>query len=314
MKGYLEMTSSKTNISKLIAKKSIYLYISFLLLLFIAIAGCSKKEERKLSKELNVYNWSYYIGETTIKDFEKEFDIKVNYDNYSSNEELLAKLQTGVAGYDVIFPSDYMVKIMSDQKLLANLNIENIPNYENIDRKFINLPFDPGNKYSIPYQWGTAGLGINISKISENATDWDILWNEKYKGRITMLNDMRFGLVPALKKLGYSINTTNPTQLEEAKQLMMRGLSHTCKKLIHEAESAALTEGYVQKLVLNVKSYVERNGKEIMASLDRHDAYVFCEERRNVLRAESFKQRRLLHEKWGNLPHKIIIKEMESQR
>jgi spermidine/putrescine transport system substrate-binding protein len=222
MKEYLEMASLKINISKLIAKKTIYLCISFLLLLFIAITGCSKKEERKLSRELNVYNWSSYIGETTIKDFEKEFDLKVNYDNYSSNEELFAKLQTGVAGYDVIFPSDYMVKIMIDQKLLADINIENIPNYRNIDKKFINLPFDPGNKYSIPYQWGTTGLGINISEISENVTNWDILWNEKYKGRITMLNDMRFGLVPALKKSGYSINTTNSTQLEEAKQLMTK--------------------------------------------------------------------------------------------
>ena len=199
----------------------------YLLLLIIALSllsfGCNtKNHEEKLSKELNVYNWSYYIGKTTIQDFESEFGVKVNYDNYSSNEELLAKLQAGVTGYDVIFPSDYMVKIMREQDLLSIIDKKNISNLKNIDSLFLNLPFDPNNKYSIPYQWGTTGIGINKSKVHEYPNSWKLLWDEKYKGRITMLDDMRFGLVPALKLLGFSINTTDPMQLLEAKKLMFK--------------------------------------------------------------------------------------------
>ncbi|RME93054.1 MAG: spermidine/putrescine ABC transporter substrate-binding protein [Candidatus Hydrogenedentota bacterium] len=185
------------------------------------IACTQKKQAEKLSKELNVYNWSYYIGKNTIPNFEREFNVKVNYDNYSSNEELLAKLQSGAKGYDVIFPSDYMVQIMIKQKLLEPLNMKNIPNFKNIAQKFKNLPFDPNNKFSIPYLWGTTGIGINTEKVQDYVDGWDILWNMKYKGRITILDDMRFGIVPALKKLGYSINTTNPKELEEAKRLLM---------------------------------------------------------------------------------------------
>lgn len=204
-------------------RKSSIFKIILGILFFFSIFGCSQKEKEKskLSKELNVYNWSYYIGETTIQDFEKEFGIKVNYDNYSSNEELLAKLQAGVKGYDVIFPSDYMVEIMKIQNLLAPIDFSNIPNFKNIMKRFKNLPFDLENKYSIPYQWGTTGIGVNTAKVEENVNSWNILWNTKYRGRITILDDMRFGLVPALKKLGYSINTINPDELKQVKELMI---------------------------------------------------------------------------------------------
>ncbi len=195
------------------------LYVLF----FLTILSCSQKEKgkSKLSTELNVFNWSYYIGETTIQDFEDQYGIEVTYDNYSSNEELLAKLQAGVKGYDVVFPSDYMVEIMRMQDLLAPLDLANIPNFENILPRFRNLSFDPENQFSVPYQWGTTGLGIDTSRVKGNFESWDILWDARYKGRITMLDDMRFGLVPALKRLGYSINTTKTKELERAKELMI---------------------------------------------------------------------------------------------
>lgn len=201
--------------------KSVSIFMTFLFVtLLLSCSG--KQDELGLSKELNVYNFSYYIGETTIQDFEKEFGVKVNYDNYSSNEELLAKIQAGVSGYDVIFPSDYMVNIMIKQNLLTEIDLNNIPNLKNINRRLHNLPFDPENRYSIPYQWGTTGLGINTSKVPENVTNWDILWNEKYRGRMTVLDDIRFTFVPALKKLGYSINTTNPDEINKAKELLIK--------------------------------------------------------------------------------------------
>lgn len=184
--------------------------------------GCSRKQEgQTLSKELNVYNWSHYVAESTLADFEKEFGVKVNYDNFSSNDELLAKLQTGVSGYDVIFPADYMVKIMAAQGLLAELRKENIPNLKNLDDRFRNPPYDPEGKYSVAYQWGTTGIGYNLAKVGKRITGWDVLWEPAYKGRITMLDEIRSGLVPALKLLGFSVNTTHPSELLQAKELML---------------------------------------------------------------------------------------------
>ena len=124
-------------------------------------SGCAKKP--KLAEKLYVYNWANYISTTTIPEFEKEFGVKVVYDNFSNNEELLAKLQTGAAGYDVIFPSDYMVGMMIQQGLLEELDMKNMPNFKNIGSRFKSPPFDPDNKYSIPYLWGTTGIGYNAA-------------------------------------------------------------------------------------------------------------------------------------------------------
>ncbi|MBI1922753.1 spermidine/putrescine ABC transporter substrate-binding protein [Candidatus Poribacteria bacterium] len=178
--------------------------------------SCAKKQQ------LFVYNWSDYIGETTIADFEKEFDVKVTYDNYSTNEELLAKLQAGATGYDIIVPSDYTVELMVKRSLLAELNFANIPNFQNIASRFKNLPFDLGNKYSVPYLWGTTGIGVNTEKVTEPVDSWSILWDEKYKERISMLDDMRGLADCALKYLGYSVNTTDARQIEEARQLLLK--------------------------------------------------------------------------------------------
>lgn len=184
------------------------------------IIGCGKK--KKLSDKLYVYNWANYVSNTTIPNFEKEFKLKVVYDNFSNNEELLAKLQTGVAGYDVIFPSDYMVGIMIQQGLLEELDMKNIPNFKNIGDRFKNPPFDPGNKYSIPYLWGTTGIGYNAEKITESIDSWKILWDEKYKGKISMLDDMRGLANAALKIFGYSINTIDPNQIKEAEDMLLK--------------------------------------------------------------------------------------------
>jgi spermidine/putrescine transport system substrate-binding protein len=186
---------------------------------FLGLQGisCSRKK-----KELFVYNWAYYVSDNTIPTFEKEFKVKVTYDNYSSNEEMQAKIQAGASSYDLIFPSDFMVNTMSKQNLLEELNMKNIPNFKNIDERFKNLEFDPGNKYSIPYFWGTTGIGYNSDKVKDKVDSWSILWDEKYKGRISMLDDIRGIFNPALKLLNCSINTTEPTKIEEAKQMLLK--------------------------------------------------------------------------------------------
>jgi spermidine/putrescine transport system substrate-binding protein len=183
-------------------------------------SGGAQKGDVEMTNRLNFYNWSYYIAEETIPDFQDEFGVRVRYDNFSSNSELLAKIQAGASGYDLIVPSDYMVEIMIAQNMLQPLNEANIPNLVNIDPRFRNMPFDPDNIYSVPYQWGTTGLGINTRFVTEIIDSWDVLWNPTYAGRISILDDMRSGMVPALKKLGYSVNTRNEIELAEARNLM----------------------------------------------------------------------------------------------
>jgi len=121
-----------------------------------------------------------------------------------------------------IFPSDFTVGMMINEGLLEKLDMANIPNFKNVEKKYTNLPFDPGNVYSIPYLLGVTGIGFNIEKVNEQVDSWAFLWNEKYKGRISMLDDMRGLANPALKLLGYGINTTNPKNIEQAKQLLLK--------------------------------------------------------------------------------------------
>jgi spermidine/putrescine transport system substrate-binding protein len=178
-------------------------------------------DRSKLSRKLNVYNWSDYIGKDTIPNFEKEFGVKVTYDTYEDNERLLAKLMSGASGYDVVVPTSYMVDIMIKQKLLKPINHENIPNIKLVTKELLDTPYDPGNKYSVPYQWGTTGFGYNSEKITGKVDSWDILWDPKYRRKITMLDEMRAILAVALKRLGYSLNSTSETELMEARELLM---------------------------------------------------------------------------------------------
>ncbi len=170
---------------------------------------------------LNVYNWDDYIDEETIPEFEKQFGVTVNYDVYDSNESLLAKLQAGASGFDVVFPSDYMIKIMIQLDLLEPLDTSKIPNIANLDPGLLDQAFDPGNRYSLPYTWGTAGIGYRADKVTGPVESWAIMFDPKYTGRIVMLDDVRETLGAALKYLGYPLNSTNPAELAQAKELLI---------------------------------------------------------------------------------------------
>jgi len=169
-------------------------------------------------KVLNLYAWSEYIPQALLDGFEEETGITVNYDTYSSNEELLAKLQAGASGYDVIIPSDYAITIMITQDLLEEIDLTRIPNFANIAEALKDPYFDPGNKYSVPYQWGTSALAIDTEKVTTEITSWDELWNPEYEQLIVMLDDSREVLGMVLLTLGYDKNSTDPDELEEAKQ------------------------------------------------------------------------------------------------
>jgi spermidine/putrescine transport system substrate-binding protein len=167
-------------------------------------------------KVLNLYNWSGYVAKSTIPSFEKKTGIKVTQDYFASNEELLAKLQAGGTGYDVIVPSDYMVEIMIKSDVIQPLDISKIPNVKNVGENFKGLPYDPDNEYSVPYQWGTTGILYNKKEIGELEESWDPMWDPEFEGKIGMLNDVRETMGAALYRLGYSVNTTDPKELDEA--------------------------------------------------------------------------------------------------
>jgi spermidine/putrescine transport system substrate-binding protein len=167
-------------------------------------------------KQLNLYNWSDYVAKSTIPDFQKQTGIQVTQDYFSPNEGLLAKLQAGGTGYDVIVPSDYMVSIMIKSDILEPLDMSKIPNFKNVGENYRGLPYDPTNKYSVPYQWGTTGILYNKKELGELEPSWDPMWDSAYNGKIGMLNDERETPGAALYKLGYSVNTKDKDQLAEA--------------------------------------------------------------------------------------------------
>lgn len=187
---------------------------------FAQTVNYSKYKNSK--KSINVYNWGEYLsdgsnGNIAInKEFEKLTGIKVNYSTFASNEELYAKLRNRSAKYDVIIPSDYMISRMIKEGMLEPLDINKILNYKNIDNSFKNLEYDKENKYSVPYMWGTVGIVYNKSAIKKSIDSWNALWDETYKGKILMFSNSRDSFGIALKKLGYSINSTNENEVLKA--------------------------------------------------------------------------------------------------
>lgn len=186
--------------------------------------GDAQCEAEQTDGDLSLYNWSEYIDPELITAFEEQHGVSVTQDEFASNEELLAKLQAGATGYDVIVPSDYMVEIMAGQELLMPLNKDAIPNFSNVADRFTDPPYDPGNQYSAPYQWGTTGIGVNVDELGDVEASWALIFDEatasEYAGQITMLDDSRESMGAALKYLGYSLNTTDETQLQEAGDLL----------------------------------------------------------------------------------------------
>ena len=195
----------------------------------LAVVGFSTYERYAAthSKELYVYNWGEYIDETVIEQFEEETGIKVTYDQFETNEEMYPIIEAGAVNYDVVCPSDYIIQKMVENDLLAEIDFDNIPNLENIDPKYMEMSreFDPENRYSVPYTWGTVGILYNTRLIEDQGlpvpTRWSDLWNPAYKGEILMQDSVRDAFMVALKALGYSMNTENVSELQEAKQLLI---------------------------------------------------------------------------------------------
>ena len=172
---------------------------------------------------LNVYNWGLYISDGSdesvdvLSAFEDLTGIKVNYTTFDSNESLYAKMKSGGATYDVIFPSDYMVGKMAAEGMLAPLDFSNIPNFAQIGTDYLGWDFDPQNTYSVPYTWGTTGLIYNTTLVDEAPTSWSALWDMQYANNVLMFNNSRDAYAIAAKKLGRSLN---PSSVEEVQEVM----------------------------------------------------------------------------------------------
>ncbi|HNH80475.1 MAG TPA: spermidine/putrescine ABC transporter substrate-binding protein [Anaerolineales bacterium] len=169
------------------------------------------------STELNMYTWSNYIPEDIKSCFEEAYGIKINHDTFASQSELLAKLERGASGYDVVQPSDDMVQLMVGQGLFAELDKNQLPMMSNFNPAFLNPAFDPDNKYSLPYQGGSTGIVYNTKTVKTPPTSYADLWNSEYAGHIIAVDDARTMITITLLTLSYDANSTDPAQLDEAK-------------------------------------------------------------------------------------------------
>jgi spermidine/putrescine transport system substrate-binding protein len=188
----------------------------YLALLLISSLGCTKKEA--LTQELNLAIWGNYMAPETAQEFTQKTGIKLNISNYSSNEELLAKIQAGGSNIDVAVPSDYMVEIMVKSNLLLPIEADRIENRGLLFEDLVNQAFDPGNKFSYPYSWTTSGIAYNKKLLPNGIKDWKSLFEDKaLEGKVSLMDDVREVLGAALKMHGYSVNTTNAVELKKAK-------------------------------------------------------------------------------------------------
>ena len=189
-----------------------------------SLIGCGSSPSGE-NGEVIVYNWGEYLDPEAIELFEEETGIKVIYDEFETNEIMYPKVEAGASEYDVICPSDYMIQKMLENDLLAELNFDNIPNAKaNIGAQYWDQSkeFDPDNKYSVPYCWGTVGILYNKTMVDDPVDSWSILWNEKYKDNILMQDSVRDAFMVGLKLNGYSMNSTDTAELEAARNSLIQ--------------------------------------------------------------------------------------------
>ena len=215
----------------MIKKIIILLLLLFLSLFFIS---CSKKT----GNILHVYDWSDYIDPDVVNQFEKENKCKIVFDYYDSNEAMFAKLKAGCSGYDVIFPSSYMADIMNKQNMILHLDKSKIPNLKYMDMKYIEKTKDKKIDYSVLFAVSYSGIGYNCKAVTDVKHSWGMFGDKKCKGRMTMFDDMREAIGAALKYLGYSLNTIDDKQLQEAKDQMFEWKKYLAAYQVDEAKTS----------------------------------------------------------------------------
>ncbi len=229
------------------------LRILFLLGLVLTLTSCGKKEAKDV---VNIYNAGEYIDKDLLAKFEKETGIKVIYDTFVNNEDLYVKMKKAGSQFDLVMPSDYMIEKMIKEDMLDKIDFSHIDNYKYIDDIYKGLDYDPANEYSIPYFWGTVGILYNTDLVDEEIDSWDVLWDEKYKNEIIMLDSSRDSIGISLIRLGYSSNSKNDRELEEAKEALSNQFPLVYAYLVDETKDI-MVNGDAKLAVMYSGSAVE---------------------------------------------------------
>ncbi|MBW9152586.1 extracellular solute-binding protein [Clostridium estertheticum] len=279
--------------------KKIGVIITSILIVFGSVGGgifTYANHNTQPEEVLNVFNWSEYLPQSVIDKFEQTYNIKVNYSTFSSNEEMLAKLMAGGGNYDLTVASDFMVEILSKQGLITPINKSSLTNLNNIGPQYLNLPFDRGNKYSVPYMWLAGVISYDSSKIPEGTIKgYKDLWKPEFKNSLTVLDDERVIIGMTLKMLGYPLNETSPAALQKAKEALIKLQpniksydSDSPKTSLINGESKAMfawgAEGNLARLEnQNIKYVIPREGLFL-----QQDNFVIPKAAKNVKAAQLF--------------------------
>ncbi len=270
------------------------------ILALVVIAGgifYSRKGDTGYKEQVIVYNWGEYLDPVVLDMFEEETGIDVIYEEFETNEIMYPKVQSGAIAYDVVCPSDYMIQRMLQEDLLAELNFENIPNLKYIGDTYLkqSQSFDPENKYSVPYCWGTVGILYNKTMVKEPVDSWSILWDETYTDSILMQNSVRDAFAVALKLSGYSLNSKDLDELTEAKEMLIEQkplvqayvVDQVRDKMINnEAAIGVIYSGeaiYTQMENANLEYVIPKEGSNLWL-----DSWVIPKTSKNKENAEAF--------------------------
>ncbi len=265
------------------------------LLAGVCLTGCGKNGSSK--GEVVVYNWGEYIDPDTLSMFEEETGIKVIYDEFETNETMYPKVEAGATVYDVICPSDYTIRKMIENDLLQEIDLDHIPNAKNIGAQYYKEAegFDPGNRYAVPYCWGTVGILYNKTMVDEKVDSWEILWDPKYKDNILMQDSVRDAFMVALKTKGYSMNTLDLDELTEAKNYLLEQkplvqayvVDQVRDKMIgNEAAIGVIYSGeaiYTQRENPDLEYVIPKEGTNVWI-----DSWVIPKNAKNLENAEKF--------------------------
>ena len=270
------------------------------IMVLVVVAGgifYSSKNDATAGEQVVVYNWGEYIDPEVLDMFEEETGISVVYEEFETNESMYPKVQAGAVAYDVVCPSDYMIQRMIENNLLDEINFDNIPNLKHIGKQYLeqSKSFDPQNKYSVPYCWGTVGILYNKTMVDEPIDSWSVLWDEKYEDQILMQNSVRDAFGIALKYLGYSLNSTDLDELNEAQELLINQkplvqayvVDQVRDKMIsNEAAIGVIYSGeaiYTQSENSDLEYVVPKEGSNVWI-----DSWVIPKNARNKANAEAF--------------------------
>ena len=228
----------------------------------LSLAGCGRKER----PVLHVYTWADYVKPELVQRFEKEHGCQVVIDTFDSNEAMYAKLKAGATGYDLLFPSSYMVKLLHDQGMIQDLDRGKLPNLAHVDPDYLEVALDPQMRHSVPYMLTYTGIAYLKGRVADPVASWAMFDRTDLGGRATMLNDMRETIGAALKSLGHSLNSTNEKELEEAKQVVLRW-----RKNLAKFENEQYKSGIASAEFLLVHGY----SGDILQARDENEDIVF---------------------------------------